>query len=153
MNLLFFGGRSTPLKRYQSYFKFYKLVTITDWNHDCDNLIILTHSLGILQCLVWCHQNQIQPKLIISMDGVSLCHPIPVISLDGTISPIYNIYQQSGINPKNYKIHVFRPANKLNYGDENIYQQITYYNLNTHYPYTNQVRQSYGVMGHFRQFH
>lgn len=109
MEILFFPGKNTPLKRYTSYFPGIELSTQTQIENPT---LILCHSKGLKNAIEYVTNRNIQP-MIIAMDGV-----------------------HTDI-PKNIKVISFRPDHKKNLGDEHMYHDIIYYTMkeNTHHPY------------------
>jgi hypothetical protein len=80
MNIIFFPGKNTPLKRYKSYFKPYIL---TENCNDSNHSVIVCHSIGIDKAL---QQNR----------------EFPIIALDPTHLCVGNRVVKSWINSKRY---------------------------------------------------
>ena len=116
VEVLFFPGKNTPLKRYIPYFK--KLVLKIP-REEIETLTILCHSKGLENAIQYCKKNNLTSR-IVSMDGVR------------------------SVVPDDIKVVCFRPEHKRNIGDEKMYHKIIYYETNqetSHYPYMNkQVR-------------
>ncbi len=119
VQILFFPGYRTPIKRYQSYFPNVELVTKLD---DEKIRVILCHSIGILHALEYCESHQIWPD-IVCMDG-SYLTPGFVINKSPEIQKIYNNFFYLQIDPAKYKIYLFRFIERKH---EDIYYKIIYY--------------------------
>jgi hypothetical protein len=109
MNVLFFPGKDTPIKRYVSYFP---SLILTEPNENIVDMNILCHSRGLSDAISYCQKYDVHP-LIVSMDGIN-------------------------VTTDKYKIISFRPEHKVNVGDEHLYHENIYYKAkldDQHHPY------------------
>lgn len=135
--ITFVEGYNMPFKRYASYFPGYQLISL-DGANTKNISVILTHSLGLIKCLMWCKEREMRPK-IIAMDPPS----IDLGSLDNIINShkdkklvnIYRQFKEYDIDITEYHIVVFRPESKSSNIDSELYTEIIYYKEDTHYPY------------------
>jgi hypothetical protein len=144
-DIAFFCGYKVPPKRYISYFSKLNLVfdPLISGNESKSKKypIIITHSYGIINALMYCEELVYFPTLIIAIDP-------PDISIDNIKSKLlsdlsvdlktsYNRYLEQKISLDNYNIYVYRNINKKNYLDTGSYKNVYWYNFESHYPYTN----------------
>lgn len=126
-----------PLKRYESYFQGYKLVSLNNYTSTSVEFI-LTHSVGLIKCLIWCNECNVHPTIIAmdppSIDSAYVDKKIN-ISHDLVLRGIYERFKKLNIDASVYNITVFRPESKTHYVDSQLYKEIIYYNQDTHYPY------------------
>ena len=117
MNVVFFPGKDTPIKRYVSYFPTLVLIETNDNVNNIDNPI-LCHSKGIIDAIKYC--SLIDREItVISMDGVEI---------DSV--------------PDNVTLVSFRPEHKKCIGDRELCLsekvKVVYYKSNmndSHHPY------------------
>ena len=135
--IIFFGGYKTPIKRYTSYFPGFQLYSITDCNDE--TLLhsnILTHSIGLVEALLYFSNLKIKPNHIIAMDPPNLSVKSIAKRIHGEdkiLSGIYQKYNDSDINLSEWTITIFRNKNKD--ADSDLYFKIKYYTQDTHHPY------------------
>ena len=116
MELIIFPGKDTPLKRYSSYFRDYKLREIQDGDTPST---VLAHSLGIVTAINYCRKYKINPR-IVSIDGSNLI--------------------KKNVDASGFRIYSFRPVERKGEDDEKFYEDTYYYELpekTRHYPYMN----------------
>ena len=138
-SIIFFGGYKTPIKRYISYFPGFELCSVTECNY-CSGLSsnILTHSIGLVNALIYFSEQNIKPTYIIAMDPPNLFHDNISKKIQGddkTLSAIYQQYRDTNINLSDWNITVFRNISKKDDKDTGVYSGVRYYTQDTHYPY------------------
>ena len=137
-SIIFFPGYKTPVKRYISYFPGFKLCEVTNYNYNCGDSSVLTHSIGLVNALIYFSQQNIKPKHIVAMDPPHLSNDSMLRKIKGGDKSLAEIYQRfidSDINMKDWNITIYRNINKKNDKDNDKYSEIIYYNEDTHYPY------------------
>lgn len=128
----------TP-KRYISYFPNQKIT----FNITSDQpSMIITHSLGLINALIYCSEIKSTSIKIIAIDP-------PDISLDSIkerflnmpydLKEIYKKYLDNNINISHYNVYLFRNIKNLNYLDTPLYKYKEYYKKDTHYPYEDKL--------------
>ena len=137
--VIFFGGYKTPIKRYTSYFPGFYLYSVTDCNDDIlSESNILTHSIGLVEALLYFSERKIKPNHIIAMDPPTLSFTSIAERIHGedkVLSGIYQKYNNSNINLSEWTITIFRNKNKNIDADVDLYSKIIYYTQDTHHPY------------------
>jgi hypothetical protein len=123
MDIRFFPGKDTPLKRYVSYFHGLNLMVNIPVE---SGAIVLCHLKGLADAIEYCKEFNVQP-CIISMDGVR-------------VDEI----------PEGVCVISFRPSNKKDIGDEFMYHKHFYYKSDgerSHHPLHDQTgeRSNYGA--------
>lgn len=136
--ILFCKGYNMPMKRYTSYFDKYTLKELDEDREIPKNIsVILTHSAGLVKCILWVHRNNVWPKIIAmdppDLDNSSINAKLFRGELHIDLLDMYREYLKCNINLDHYSIIVFKPLHKkINNGSG---QTTIYYKEDTHYPY------------------
>ena len=157
---LFFTGHKTPFKRYKSYFQTIDLIPDPDpdlgpgglspWYIDhiesADQKIgILTHSIGLVNALIYCSSTKIKPKIILAIDPpdisrLAIQNKLNDSKLPDDLRVIYEKFIKiidAGDEFLDFPICLFRNIKNKDYTDTKIYSSLNYYPSDTHYPYMN----------------
>jgi hypothetical protein len=138
---LFFTGWKFPSKRYQAYFPTMNFIfdPVTMPYAKDEDIVILTHSVGLIKALIFCKEQKINPRVIIAMDtpDISLLAILDRMQINEAILNNYYVkFMDLQIDPQLFNIISFRQkSKKLEFQDCVFYKLNQYYAQPTHNPF------------------
>jgi|SRR6185437_6607977 len=132
MEVVLFPGYNCSPKIYESYFPKLKFVSDKEINNYNQQIIILSHSIGIVDAILWVRTNSIVNYFIVAMDP-PVMEKIVRLFKDDDLKDKYDKFFEIEEQIDYSRIHVFRSDDKRGLKDKFI--NVTYYDDYTHYPY------------------
>lgn len=147
---LFFTGYKTHFKKYESYFPNLNFISdpvpsnIIECIKSTEYVLkAMTHSVGLIKALNFCMINGIKSMKILAIDPPDSSDEEIIKKLNDENLPIdlriiYNEYMElKKVNdfPK-VQICLYRNRKNMKFNDIKYYDELNYYLIDTHYPYT-----------------
>lgn len=132
MEVVLFPGYNCHQKLYESYFPKLQLISPENITKYDQHITILTHSIGIVDAILWVREHSISNYNIIAMDPPVMCK-VSRFFRDDVLKLKYEKFFEIENDVDYSKIQVFRSDDKRGLLDK--FKNVIYYDDITHYPY------------------